>query len=165
MFKGRGVPQVSLAAQCTHSGLSVLAFFNYFTVSFFTYAIHECSQITQVSWAYLWCRCDWVVWLAHRGPHNVQQRPAGLYVRCLVCHPNSRLARTINFPISGKRVKGNFSRKMSLSLIFLIHKVCLINKKLQQTTKNTFGPGTHFPDDQSIRILILWAIRFALIQI
>ena len=27
-----------------------------------------------------------------------------------------------------------------------------INKKLQQTTKNTFGPGTHFPDDQSIRI-------------
>ena len=26
------------------------------------------------------------------------------------------------------------------------------NKKLQQTTKNTFGPGTHFPDDQSIRI-------------
>ena len=28
----------------------------------------------------------------------------------------------------------------------------LNNKKLQQTTKNTFGPGTHFPDDQSIRI-------------
>ena len=27
-----------------------------------------------------------------------------------------------------------------------------INKKLQQTTKNAFGPGTHFPDDQSIRI-------------
>ena len=26
------------------------------------------------------------------------------------------------------------------------------NKKLQQTTKNTFGPGTHFPDDPSIRI-------------
>ena len=26
------------------------------------------------------------------------------------------------------------------------------NKKLQQTMKNTFGPGTHFPDDQSIRI-------------
>ena len=40
-----------------------------------------------------------------------------------------------------------------------------LNKKLQQTTKNTFGPGNHFPDDQSIRIYILWAIRFALIQI
>ena len=50
-------------------------------------------------------------------------------------------------------------------IIVLITKVCLydilflpvlsvynINKKLQQTTKNTFGPGTHFPDDQSIRI-------------
>ena len=27
-----------------------------------------------------------------------------------------------------------------------------INNKLQQTTKNTFGPGTDFPDDQSIKI-------------
>ena len=35
---------------------------------------------------------------------------------------------------------------------FLIFKLLYDNKKLQQTTKNTFGPGTHFPDDQSIRI-------------
>ena len=30
------------------------------------------------------------------------------------------------------------------------------NKKLQQTTKNTFGPGTHFPDDKFVLMTRKW---------
>ena len=51
-----------------------------------------------------------------------------------------------------------------------IYKIDLIavygsSKKLQQTAKSTFGPGTHFPYHYTIKIWILWASRYALIKI